>query len=428
MALEPGKLTNLGGPNSPGRQEWSQLVRSAHQQSINASRTRCLLAEADADITPTVVRVDWGAFPIHVELCLQSEERANRLLDWTTGMGDRGRLVGHEEYLEWRTVRDPGGKIVRVEMTTELPDYWLTLARHRPSRVLRLAARFAGEPSVAPRDIYGNLNPLAPGVTPDQREAAFIDMMLPEGDRPPRSPYNNGQKAICFMYNGINSLGAAVQLAAFAAQPFAKTVDGAEQPLNGREAISSTRQAAADCRNSDPTIVGGVLAAAFDRRKIVFDDPFGVYIANVERSRILLPDGATPVPEDWFILERGTAGTDPGTDPDRFQRLVLEVPPNPEGLKVGDLIDADTGEPIQFGAQVARLVTVNFLVRVSDADRVDQPRIPVQVIAPGDCGDDPRCRTFQRAFEEFEASQPPALAALAEARGLGAFSRLGRSA
>jgi hypothetical protein len=348
------------------------------------------------------VHVDWDAFPVQVSACLRSDERANRLLDWTTADGDQGRVVGHDEYLEWRTVRRAGGKITRIELTTELQDYWRVLAAHRPERVLQLAARFAGELAVDPRDVYG-LDPFAPGVTPGQRAAAFGQMMLGRpGGRPPRSPYNNGQKAICFMVKSVNTLGAAIRLAAFAAHPFTKAVDGAEQPLTGRELINSTSQAAADCRNSDPTIVETVAKVAFDRRKVVFDDPFGVYISNVRRARILLPDRSGPIPEAWFTLERGTAGTDPDTDPDRFQRLVLQVPPNAEGIEVGDLIFADTDEPIRSGADVVRLVTVNFLVRISGADRVDAPRILVDPTRPGDCADDPACAFITSAFEQFE--------------------------
>jgi hypothetical protein len=78
--------------------------------------------------------------------------------------------------------------------------------------VLSLVARFAGQTMVDPADVYGPLDPFAAGVTLAQRGAAFQSMMFPRPDPqdrdyhlPPRSPYNNGLRAICFMCKGVNT-------------------------------------------------------------------------------------------------------------------------------------------------------------------------------------------------------------------------------
>lgn len=104
---------------------------------------------------------------------------------------------------------------------------------------------------------------------------------------------------------------------------------------------------------------------------------------------------------------------------------MLQVPLNAGGIEVGDLISADTGEQIQFGAELARLVHVNFFVRVSEENRVNVPRRRVQVTPPGDCGDDPRCQEFRAAFEEFQQTQPAPPEDLVPAGEMAAFSRLG---
>lgn len=61
---------------------------------------------------------------MRVRDCLQSLPRSLRLLDWSTPQEDIGRAELQEEYFEWRVVRDASGKMRRVEMTTEFPEYW----------------------------------------------------------------------------------------------------------------------------------------------------------------------------------------------------------------------------------------------------------------------------------------------------------------
>jgi hypothetical protein len=408
MALEPGDLSDLQGAS---QQEWDTYVANGLGNAIQSSGTQHLLAAADASIAPDIAVVDWDAKPIRVESCLGDEEKAHQLLDWSTAMGDRGRLIGHEEYLEWRTIRNAAGKIVRVEMTTEVRDYWEILAKHHPVRTLNLIARFAGEPSVQPRDIYGSVNPFGAGVTPSQRGAGFRSMMFPRrgpgGEQlPPLSPYNNGQKAICFMGASVNTLAAAIALAAAAAHPYGKTEGNQQTPLTGSEAIASTPQAAVDCRNSDPTIVETLIDLAWDGQKIVLDDPAGIYITQIAHNRLLFPTRDQRVPREWFQVQRGTRGTAPNGNPiERQQRAVFEVPPG-LGFVVGDLIDSDTDRTIDFGAQIAALVKVGLYVRASAAGAVNAQRRIVQVQPTAQCNAGADCQVFADAFAAMEASPP----------------------
>lgn len=410
MAKQPGNLTDLNGA---GAQEWDGLVASLYEQAISDSGTRHFVTQ-NSSMTQPPATVDWDGIPIRVQTCLKSRSKAMRLSDWTTGVGDRGRNVCHEEYMEWRTVRDPAGKIVRVEVTTEVQEYWSTLARHNPTKLLALVARFAGEPSVPTQQVYGNVNPNAPGVSPADRQRGFESMMLPAGGNPPRSPYNNGQKAICFLYQGVNTLGAAVFLAAFAGFPHAAAVGNTGQlrPLTGAEAIASTKQSAVDCRNSDPTIVGAVIGQAFNGKELALDDPAGLYITNVEADRLLRPDDQTPVPEEWFNLQRGTPSAD---GKQRFQRLVFEVPSDLPFV-VGDLIDSQTNETIDFGWQVAQLVKVGLYVRIG-ADVPGSSPVPVALRPVVRCAEHSGCGLFRQAFDEMEPPPPPSGFAESEDEG-----------
>lgn len=400
MAKQPGNLNDLTGA---ARDEWNTVVAKLIVQAVNDSQTQHFVAQLPTNMTHPPDVVDWDGIPARVQTCLRSRNKAMELSDWTTGEGDRGRAVCHEEYMEWRTVRDPAGKITRVEITTEVQEYWITLARHDPVKLLARVAQFASEPTIPYQAVYGSVNPNAPSTTPDQREAGFRSMMLPRRGTllPPRSPYNNGQKAICFLSQSVNSLGAAVFLAAFAGFPYAAVVgDGDPRPLTGAEAIASTKQSAVDCRNSDPTIVGAVIGQAFQGRQIALDDPPGLYITNVNAARLRQPDGQTLVPESWFNQMRGVPSDDGRP---RAQRLVLEVPADLPFV-VGDLIDSQTGETIDFGWQIAQLVKVGLYVRVGGSVP-GGPR--VEALKPtARCADQAECELYRRLHEEFLASQP----------------------
>lgn len=346
--------------------------------------------------------VDWDGIPTRVQTCLKSRAKAMRLSDWSTALGDRGRAVCHEEYMEWRTVRNAANKVIRVEITTEVQEYWITLARHNPTKLISLIRRFAGEQSIPFQEIYGSVNPNAPGVTPDQREEGFVSMMLPHNGNPPRSPYNNGQKAICFLYQSVNALGAAVFLAAFASFPLAAAVGNTGQlrPLTGAEAIALGNQSAVDCRNSDPTIVGAVIGQAFNGKQIAFDDPAGIYITNVAANRLRQPDNQTEVPTEWFNLQRGTPSSD---GKQRSQRLVFEVPSDLPFV-VGDLIDSQTGENIEFGWQIAQLIKIGLYVQIGG--NVPGTPDPVTLKPIAKCAEQADCNFFRQAFDAMEPTPP----------------------
>lgn len=393
MAKEPGNLSDLEGL---GKDEWDKYISDQMEEAIKDSKTNQFLPEADSRITSPPVPVDWSGFPIRFQTCLDGSFRKTlRFLDWQLGNVDVGRAIGHEEYLEWRVVRNGAGKITRIELTTEIREYWEILAKYHPTKCLRLLGRFAGERIAAFDDVYGR-DPEQ--MTLKERLEAFQNNMFALNDTAPKSPYNNGRRAIAFMGKSVNTLRAAIQLASFAAFPYqAEEAGGTIRSITGSEAIAFTDQNALDCRNSDPTIVSSVIDQAVSGKFLTLDNPPGIYVLDVQHEKILLPDRSGSIPRDWFEFQRGSRD---GVE--RSQRLVLEVPPS-QGFTISDLIDEEIDEPIAFGGQVAKKVTVGLYVRVSSpgAASVTPETIKVSDLPTNRC----QCNSVKSAYSNFESIQ-----------------------
>jgi hypothetical protein len=341
--------------------DWAtRIERSLRRITSIHEPGQSFLAQPDWRMSE-VTAPDWGGFPIRVARCL-SRRRALEVLDWQSERGDEGRRRLQEEYLEWRVIRDEQGRIRRVEMTTELPEYWRTLAAWEPGLTLELVAELAREPSVPIEAVYGDLDPHAAGVSPDDRERAFASAML---GRDGGSPYNNGQKAICCMVHPTNTLAALVELVARSAKPYAveDASGGRYRHATAAEVIPMLGGAAQAGRNSDPVLVERLGRLAFEGRLVALADPVGVYVQAVEHSRLRQPDGSD-VPPEWFSFERSAETRSFPGEPPRYQRLVFEVPPS-EALSVGDLVDVTTEQALSYGGQIADLVQLAVLMRTS---------------------------------------------------------------
>lgn len=399
MTQAPGELRELGADAAAA---WNRRLAEVLAQVKPPPQ---VLATAD-ERTRELTGPDWPAVPARIQSCL-GRRQAHELLDWRTDDGDEGRRLHQEEYLEWRVLRTEDGKPHRIEMTTEFGDYWKVLAAHQPEQTLKLVAAFAGEETIDPRAVYGDFDPFGGAIDPTQRSAAFTATMLAEGGQPIVSPYNNGQRAICCMVEGSNTLEALVNLVAAAAEPHV-VVDSVTQdvrPMSGSEAIQVIREGAAqDCRNSDPVVVERVVRLATEGRLIAFDDPIGVYIRGVEHWQLVGPDGSN-VPADWFELSRGIGPDEAADAQPRYQRLAFEVPEG-AGFALGDLTQRGTSNRITHGAQFAELVTLGVYVRTSAAGAVSVAPEPEMVRAVTPCPARPNCDAVRANWETFERASP----------------------
>jgi hypothetical protein len=374
--VPPRDTAGLDVLGAQARAAWSERVAAAFAA---AGPGPCVLPAADRRTSETT-QIDWPGRPLRPERCL-SRERAQELLDRPV----EGRRRLQEEYVEWRVVRTAGGRLRRVELTTELPDAWRLLAAHAPRRLLDTVARFAGDGSVGTAAAYGRLDPFARGVAPEDREEAFAATMLSEAAP---SPYNSGERAICCMVHPSNTLGALARLLAAAGRRRQVSERGrAVRCPTAAELIPLLRGEATAHRASDPLIAERVARLAWEGRLVALDEPIGAFLAGVEHTRLRRPDGR-PVPLGWFRFGRGVAP--------RCRRMTFEVPPR-EGIVVGDLVDVATGERLTYGAQVADLVQVVLRLRVSGAGVVRGPFERVEV-ATGPVGTD--CADVRRADRE----------------------------
>lgn len=357
MVREPGNLQML--PRA-GLEAWRSEVERLLTPSALEEPQRLLLRPNRE--TPHTLATDWTGLPQRVVSCI-GRQAGLVLLDWPGVQGDEGRRRLQEEYLEWRTVRYPDGRIRRVELTTELPEYWATFAAYAPTELLATVAGFAQKDTVDSAAVFGSYDPFGENTTPEERRTAFTDTMLSAKGR---SPYNSGAKAICCLVQPTNTLGGLAALARAALRTY-MVIDEhgvGRRCLSAVDLLPRMRGLAEPARASDPLLVERLARLAWEGRVVAFDDPIGVYVQGVEHGRLRSPGGAS-VPLEWFQFSRGTPAPDMPDGRARGQRVTLEVPEN-EGYAVGDLVDVATETPIAFGGQIAELVQVSVYLRVSD--------------------------------------------------------------
>lgn len=397
----PGLLEELG---QPGVEAWEALVAETLERVLSelaAAGRSPQRFERDLARVPEVRAPDWPGFPARIASCL-GREQALHLLDWrTTRDGDVGRLRHQEEYLEWRVVRaaDDPARIRRIEMTTELREYWEVLAAHEPQRLLDLVAELADGDQIDYSLVYGPVDPHQADAR-TRREAFRRTMLPPAGARSLAgvSPLNDGRDAICCMVQPTNSLSALLALAASAACSLVvrDPLTARARLASGAEAIEALSAAAQDGRHSDPLLVERIAGLATEGRSVGLDDPVGIYIASVQRHELAQPDGED-VPEEWFTFERGVSARQPPDGRPRAQRLALEVPGDAD-FALSDLVVRRTGERLAFGGQLAALVQLTVYLRSGEphggsGDPVESIRVPA--IA---------CRDAQESLAEMSAA------------------------
>lgn len=364
VVQEPGGLTHLG---DSGRQAWTREIDDCVAdvtRDLGVAEPNPLVVHPADATTPHTTVVDWTGLPLRVVECA-GRMAALELCDWAHTPGDGRLRPMQEEYVEWRVVGDEDGGIRCVEFTTELGAYWKVLAAHEPQLTLDLVAEFAGEERVDPAAVYRGCNPLT--ASPQERVDAFFAAML-SGEDP--SAYNDGRTAITCMAQPTNTLEALVCLVLVAAQArvVRDVVSGRLRCATCEETIPGMAGAAQAGRASDPVLVERLTRLAYEGRLIAFDDPLGVTIQSVEHTR-LRTRGGEPVPAEWFSFSRGLGPSEVPDGRPRWQRMTFEPPPD-SGVRVSDLVDVATELPIRHGSQIAELVQVAVVLRVSDPDVV----------------------------------------------------------
>jgi hypothetical protein len=220
-----------------------------------------------------------------------------------------------EEYIEWRAERRADGKITKVALVTETPEYWEELARADRARVMALYRQLVG-PAATEAEVFSG----------------------PGGAYNRGNPWNT-ERGIVHYIQDINTLAAAVGLAQRSVDTPAQGSVNPGPPLDNFDI--PTRAAT----SADPRVALDVAALARRGLSATLREPVGLYMAAWDDTGWTMPDGR-PVGDYWTV-RRGAPGA--------ALRLEYRVPPS-EGFVVGDIRIG--GRPIEFGGQIAEHVTV----------------------------------------------------------------------
>ncbi len=141
MYNTPGFADDLG---SDLLTKWNQEIQRQYQLILTNPDldSRFFTIDWNSIATPNDADIGWFGNPAEPEFCL-SRSVAQQLSDW----GARGRHRVQNEYCEYAVLqaRDNVGKLrpKRVQISTELREYWVTLATADPDRVRALAMQFS---------------------------------------------------------------------------------------------------------------------------------------------------------------------------------------------------------------------------------------------------------------------------------------------
>lgn len=232
-----------------------------------------------------------------------------------------------DEYSEWYTHRDTEGRVVAVDVTTELPEYWTHLAQQMPREDFVGLYKLHIDSAVTERDLF-----------PDG--ASYLET----------NRWNTTGGAM-HMIQGINRLNLAIDL----------IVGALVWRLGGGD--EGDVDSAIDCQDcseftmghhADPTIIGHFNRLAREGRFITLKDPIGVYILGIDTDGWVTPDGSDP---------RALIETVRGEPPVRVR---IREPRGRFALSEVTI----GGEPIVSGSQIAERTTVGLRAMVGPPGQV----------------------------------------------------------
>lgn len=367
--------------NAPGQadalsqnllEKWNQEIERQYNELAQGSLASDFFKLNPGDIpnSITVNTIKWFADPAEPAFC-QNSEVAKKLSDW----GIKGRHLLHNEYCEY-TVEykaDQTGKLrpKRVQVTTELREYWAIIAVHEPDTLRQLATTVLERP-VTWIELYGG-DPAT--MTEEQRFVNFSKLVAGNGydkrlqalgvpDQPTGAL--NTENAL-FMTHPINGLDDLIYIVLFGAQPYARKNGAAFQKVKKEAIFKFAEVTHLACRHADPAAAMGAYNAVFEGRSVAFNQNLGMYITSFSKNSFLY--NGNHLPEAWVRLSRGAAGMN--------QRLVFGPADNEDvfldeiTVEIGGVdVNLTGGFDIVQHIEVGPLVQVGPPTTLSDNDYV----------------------------------------------------------
>jgi hypothetical protein len=287
--------------------------------------------------TDTLLPITWNGFPKRFKKHITTDYAGAEQKDPAVG-----QFREQDEYLEWFAVRDAHGKIKSVQFTCEGPDYWDFLARHNPAKAVELYRKY-----------------IDPGVDK-------ADLFLASGGYNIVNKWNTASGAM-HLSHPSNFLQAEVRLASDATVR-RHDANGVEPPDS--KSLIDCAKFGDPSRNSDPKIGFDVNGLARQGFMITLANPVGLYIASFKDDGLTLPDGTAA--SGCFNILRGKLPLG--------LRAEFRLPGAAEakGLTVSDV--SIGGKPIEFGGQLAELITMSLTGAACKAGSVNNPLQPCGAI------------------------------------------------
>jgi hypothetical protein len=344
--------------------------------------------------------VKWFSNPAEPGFCADPPT-VRALCDW--GVAGRQRL--HNEYCEYAVVRatDSQGRDrpKRVEVTTELREYWLLVAVNDPERLRSMTAEVLG---VDPdwEDLYDHPDPQS--LSPAEREEGFI-RQLAGGEAGDPVGALNTERAL-FMSHPINGLDDLLYIVLFGAQPYVVGRGAERRPASRDEIFSQDEDLKVlACRHADPAAALGAQGVALQGQTVAFADPLGMYIRDDANWSLFSYEGG-PVPEEWIRFSRGEPGT--------YQRLVVG-PADDDAAFLDDIIVSvgAADEPLVGGYQLLEQIECGPQAAVGEGDAVEEDEyVELDAAEPVDCraqGICDRVAELEAAYDEANSPAAPAV-------------------
>jgi hypothetical protein len=343
--------------------------------------------------------VHWPGDPLEPLSCFD-EDVVRALTDW----GHRGRHELQNEYCEYAVVLRPDAagalRPKRVQLTTELREYWMLLAVHDPGLLQRVASDVLGR-DVGFGELYGD-DPA--GMDEDARRVAFglevaghgnDDALVSRGVPPQPRGALNRENAL-FMTHPINGLDDLIFIVLFGARHFMVRTAGGFEVATRDDIFRGGREALA-CRHADPAAALGAYGAVQQAKVVAFANPLGMYIRPFDGAQLSFQ--GQPLPHGWIRRTRGD------------QRL--EIGPGDGDDAFLDDIVVSAGqrdEPLTGGHQLVKLVEIGPLIATGSTTPATEDEFevleggpPIECAATGVCD---TVRALKREFDAAAAGKP----------------------
>ncbi len=359
----PGRADELGEELV---RHWNDTISAAYESQPASLKSRFFELDPEQLREPQQTdEVKWPGDPAEPSFCID-DQTAQLLSDW----GKEGRHELHNEYCEYAVVsrRDGTGRLrpKRVEVTTELREYWSCVAIRDPDRVRAMAAETLGR-ELAWEELFGVPDPH--GLSEGDREVAFGHAVAGHGNDErlkaagvPAQPTGalNTENAL-FMTHPINGLDDLLYIVLFGAKPYAIREDGEFRQASRDDIFAAFGVEQLACRHADPAAALAAYGAAFAGKQVAFANPLGMYLREPNLEVFSYQGGS--VPQDWVRFGRGQEGI--------YQRLVFGPADEDEAFLDDITVAVGAAEkPLVGGYQLLQQLEIGPLVMVGEGEPV----------------------------------------------------------